>query len=77
MNPRGLDCIELVEPVTDYLECALGEVVRARFEKHPTLCGSCRHKLEHMRLTMQATEDLQAAGVSPEAMEAFRAAFLE
>jgi predicted anti-sigma-YlaC factor YlaD len=72
MNPWGMDCNELVELVTEYLEGTLGEEKRANFEKHLSLCGSCRHYLEQMRLTRLATGNLRAEDVPPDALEAFR-----
>ncbi len=77
MNPWGMDCIELVELVTAYLEGQISVEDRARFEKHLSLCGSCRDYLEQMRLTLRATGRLRAGEVAPEALEAFRKAFRE
>ncbi len=75
MNPWGMDCIELVELVTDYLEGALGEADRARFEKHLSLCDGCATYLEQMRLTLRAAGALRAESFPPEGLEAFRNAF--
>ncbi len=75
MNPWGMDCIELVELVTEYLEGALGEEDRANFDKHLALCCSCRHYLEQMRLTLCATGHLPPESISAGSLEAFRNAF--
>lgn len=75
-NPWGMDCIELVELVTEYLENTLGAEERANFEKHLTLCGSCRHYLEQMQLTLKVTRTLRLEDVPPAALEEFRKAFL-
>jgi predicted anti-sigma-YlaC factor YlaD len=75
MNPWGMDCNELVELVTDYLEGMLGADDRANFEKHLSLCGSCGTYLDQMRLTMRAMGGVRLESISPEALEAFRAAF--
>lgn len=77
MNPWGLDCIELVELVTDYLEGALSEDARADFERHLALCGSCRDYLEQMRLTLRAVGKLEPDRVSPQALAALQHAFRE
>jgi len=77
VNPWGMDCIELVELVTDYLEGVLPEEARANFEKHLSLCGSCRTYLEQMRLTLRATGRLEPQRLSPQALEALLKAFRE
>ena len=77
MNPWGMDCIELVELVTEYLEGTLGAEERANFEKHLGLCDGCQHYLEQMRLTRLATGSLRADDIPPDALEAFRSAFRE
>jgi anti-sigma factor RsiW len=45
----GLDCSKLVELVTDYLESALPEDERTRFEVHLESCEACRRFVEQMR----------------------------
>ena len=45
-------CEDLVEFVTDYLEGALGEPERARFEEHLEVCEGCRAYLNQMRRTI-------------------------
>jgi len=74
-NPWGLDCNEFVELVTAYLENALSADDRASFEKHLSLCGSCRTYMEQMRLTLQGTRALREEDVPPGALETFRKAF--
>ena len=44
-----LVCQEFVELVTDYLEGALPEAERARFEAHLAECDGCEGYLEDMR----------------------------
>ncbi len=53
-----MTCKELVELVTDYLENALPEEVRARMESHVAGCEGCTNYLEQMRQTMQLTGKL-------------------
>lgn len=60
-----LMCRELVELVTDYLEDALPESERARFEAHLAECDACRAYMSQMRrsvgaLSRLATHDLGA-----------------
>jgi anti-sigma factor RsiW len=72
-----LNCNELVELVTDYLEDALPPADRARFEEHLADCPGCEAYLGQMRVTLRvvgATETVD--GDAPEMaalLEAFRA----
>jgi anti-sigma factor RsiW len=71
-----LSCRELVELVTDYLEGALTEEERLRFEEHIDRCGGCRIYLEQIRQTIAVLGHLPVDGLSPDAerelLEAFR-----
>jgi anti-sigma factor RsiW len=71
-----LSCRELVELVTDYLEGALPEEERLRFEDHIGRCGGCKIYLEQIRQTIAALGHLPEDGFTPEAerelLEAFR-----
>ena len=70
-----LSCQELVELVTDYLEGAMTEELRLRFERHIETCSGCRTYLEQMRLTIRATGSLSAEALTPEAERALLEAF--
>jgi len=48
-----LNCKELVELVTDYLEGKLPAVQVARFEQHLSTCDGCANHLEQMRRTVR------------------------
>lgn len=52
---RGFDinCIDLVELVTDYLEGALDDEKRATIDAHLEICPHCAEYIEQMRLTVQ------------------------
>jgi anti-sigma factor RsiW len=71
-----LSCQELVELVTDYLEGALSEAMRLRFEAHVTPCDGCRVYLEQMRRTITLLGRLPEPALSPDAerelLDAFR-----
>jgi predicted anti-sigma-YlaC factor YlaD len=73
---ESLSCQELVELVTDYLEGALSEAERARFEEHLRPCGGCRGYVEQMRQTIEVVGRLSVDVLTPEAerdlLEAFR-----
>jgi len=74
-NPWGVDCNQFVELVTAYLEGTLGTVDRSNFEKHLSMCGSCRTYLEQMRVTLRATRAIREEDVPIGALEAFRKTF--
>lgn len=74
---RGdLACNELVELVTDYLEDALPEPERTRFEAHLATCEGCESYLAQMKATIRITgtrrEDGVPALVMDRLLEAFR-----
>ena len=64
-----MDCIELVELVTEYLDTALADTVRARFEHHVAECPGCAEILEQFRVVIVTAGALRpddAAAVEPE-----------
>jgi anti-sigma factor RsiW len=70
-----LTCKELVELVTDYLEGALPETERRRFDEHLSSCPYCLTYLDQMRQTIRALGRLPEETVSPEVMNALLDAF--
>lgn len=70
-----LSCQELVELVTDYLEGALPEELRLRFEAHIGTCAGCRTYLEELRQTIRATGSLTVETITAEAEQALLEAF--
>jgi anti-sigma factor RsiW len=70
-----ISCQELVELVTAYLEGALPEGERARFEEHLSGCEGCSTYLEQMRTTIRLTGMLSPESLSPEAETALMGAF--
>ncbi|HTI35416.1 MAG TPA: anti-sigma factor [Miltoncostaea sp.] len=70
-----LSCARIVELITDYLEGALPEDLRARFEEHLSYCPPCREYLAQLRATMEITGRLTESDVPPETMEALLRAF--
>lgn len=71
-----LSCRELVELVTNYLEGALSEEDRLRFDEHIGTCRGCRAYVEQMRETIVVVGRLSEDSLSPNAerelIEAFR-----
>lgn len=73
--PGGLACQELVELVSDYLEGALSDTDRARFEAHIAGCDNCTAYVRQMRETIALMGELTTASISPEARAELLAAF--
>jgi anti-sigma factor RsiW len=73
---KEMNCKELVELVTDYLEGALPPGDRNRFEKHLRECPDCGTYLDQMRQTVRAlgrlSEDLVPAEAKETLLETFR-----
>ena len=71
-----LACKELVELITDYLEEALSDEDRTRFEDHLVRCGGCREYLQQMRsvigLSRQLSEEPLPESVRDELLAVFR-----
>lgn len=72
-----LDCRDLVELVTDYLEGALDPATHARVEHHLGRCAGCAHYLEQMRATTRSLRSLRAEDLDPRLRERLLAAFRE
>ncbi len=53
-------CQELVEVITAYLDDALPQDERQRFEHHLAACPGCRIYLEQMRMTLRLLGTLSA-----------------
>lgn len=72
-----MNCNELVELVTEYLEGTLPPGDRQRFDEHLADCDGCTNYLGQMRETITLTGTLTADDVSPAASETLLAAFRE
>jgi anti-sigma factor RsiW len=70
-----LNCRELVELVTAYLEGDLSSGERKRFDAHLSACDGCTMYVEQMRRTIELTGTLRLDDVSQEAEEALLRAF--
>jgi predicted anti-sigma-YlaC factor YlaD len=71
-----LACKELVELITDYLEEAISDQDRTRFEEHLVMCGGCREYLRQMRsvigLSRKLSEEALPESVKDELLTIFR-----
>jgi len=70
-----LSCQDFVELVTDYLEGALDDEARARFEHHVGLCPGCDTYLRQMEETAARLGSIPPESLSPEAQSALLDAF--
>lgn len=69
----AMDCDELVELVTGYLEASLEPATRARVDRHLAECPGCEEILEQFRATVALTGGLRVAdaeAVDPDRREA-------
>ena len=75
----AINCQELVELVTDYLEGALSPADLRRFEEHLAACGKCSEYLAQLEATIRVTGTLTPDDLSPEAerelLDVFRSWF--
>jgi hypothetical protein len=53
-----MNCDELVEKVTDYLDDALGTRDRTRLEEHVHVCRGCQGHLGEVRVTLRVMSSL-------------------
>lgn len=70
-----LTCRELVELVTDYLDGALPDDVRARFEEHLALCAGCQTYLDQMRRTAEHLGEIPVGSITDEMQDTLLSAF--
>jgi anti-sigma factor RsiW len=61
--PEDLRCVELVELITDYLEDALSDDLRARIEAHLDTCPGCTTAIGQLRTVINLTGELTASDV--------------
>jgi anti-sigma factor RsiW len=70
-----LVCREFVELVTEYLEGALPDSERARFEAHLAECDGCTGYLEDMRRLVGSLHEAPDSPPDPETRETLLRAF--
>ena len=75
MSPDDLNCDEFVELVTAYLEDALDDLTRRRFEDHLATCVGCERYLDQIRRTVTELGQLPADRLSDDARGTLLAAF--
>ncbi|WP_263995945.1 anti-sigma factor family protein [Mycobacterium yunnanensis] len=76
MSTESMDCRDLVELVTAYLEGSLDPETRARFDVHLLECDGCEHYLQQFRVTVTTLGRIRDDDVDPRfrrrLMDAFR-----
>ena len=77
LRTRELECREVVELVTDYLEGALSRRDRRRFEAHLAGCPHCTEYLAQLRQTIEETGSLRTDDVEPAVLDELLDAFAE
>jgi anti-sigma factor RsiW len=70
-----MNCRALVRLVTDYLEGALPEADRLRFERHLAQCDGCTAYMDQIRDTIRATGELTESSLDRPTAETLLAAF--
>lgn len=72
---RELNCNEIVELVTEYLEGTMDGELRVAFEAHLAACGHCVHYVEQMEATIRLAGTIDPEALSPELTAGLLAAF--
>ncbi len=75
MSYSMLDCKQVIELVTDYLEGSMEADERLQFERHVAICPPCRAFLGQMRETIRISGELKEEQLSPEARQGLIDAF--
>ena len=70
-----MNCIQLVELVTEYLEGSMPADQRARFDEHIAGCDGCTTYLEQVRITIRLTGMLSEEQIAPDARETLLGVF--
>jgi predicted anti-sigma-YlaC factor YlaD len=70
-----LTCQELVELVTDYLEGALTQDVRTRFDEHLAVCPGCETYLDQIRETASLLGEVSVDDITGEMRATLLSAF--
>jgi anti-sigma factor RsiW len=72
---EDLECREVVEAVTDYLDGAMAPDDRLRFDHHLALCEGCQAYLEQLRTVIRVAGRPVADAVPSETMAGLLRAF--
>lgn len=70
-----MNCIQLVDLVTDYLEGSMPPEQRTRFDEHVAGCDGCTTYLEQFRITIRLTGMLSEEQIAPQARDTLLGVF--
>jgi predicted anti-sigma-YlaC factor YlaD len=70
-----VNCIDLVELITEYLEGVMAPAARDHVDEHLAECEGCTAYLERCRITIRLTGNLTEEQIPREAREALRGVF--
>lgn len=65
MSDEPMDCNELVELVTAYLDGSLDLEARARFDVHLLGCDGCENYLQQFRVTVRTLGTIRDDDIEP------------
>ena len=71
LRRRDLVCQQVVELVTDYLDGALPESERRRFERHLAGCPHCTEYLAQIRATIELAGRVTPDDLTPQMQDEF------
>ena len=77
MSTGPMDCNELVELVTAYLDGSLDLQTRARFDMHLLDCDGCENYLQQFRETMRTVGKIRDEQLDPVFRDRLLTAFRE
>lgn len=72
---KPLDCNELVELVTAYLDGELDDDTRARFDRHLAECDGCENYLQQFNSTVRTVGGIEPGDLDPEFRDRLLVAF--
>ncbi|MGH7290134.1 MAG: anti-sigma factor family protein [Myxococcota bacterium] len=75
MSSRSMDCNELVELVTAYLDGSLDADTRDRFDAHLLECDGCENYLQQFRTTVRTLGTIHDDDIEPEFRDRLLGAF--
>jgi anti-sigma factor RsiW len=71
----SMDCNELVELVTAYLDGSLDQDIRERFEQHLLECDGCENYLQQFSTTVDTLGRIRDDDIEPEFRDRLLGAF--
>lgn len=74
-DPESMDCNELVELVTAYLDQAMDLETRARFDMHLLECDGCEAYLQQFRGTVRTLNQISDDQLDPDFRSRLLSAF--